>query len=242
MQKYLILSFRPKQEILLLRGSVTNPQGKGADRADLDAGKTVQAGRAFLCPVKADDRAKTSPGESHQGSPVAGCASPHAPGAKDAAVGVVVDQGMVPDDGRLFEIGPKSFGLQPHTEELGRILESAFLVCGTVSAVHIVNRQKEPQSADLKGPHPGGIRLHPHSFSDLNGAGGNRLFHPFDFNKAQPARGMGFFRPFEMTEIGDVDTMVQARVEKYCPFLDLQLSVVDNHFDHLRYVLDTLFL
>jgi hypothetical protein len=141
---------------------------------------------------------------------------------------------MVLDDWRFFKIRLKALGFETHMKESRHVLESAFLICRAVGAVNIVDREKKPKGADLKGPHLGCISLDNHAFSDRDRAGWDGLGHTLDLHKTQPARGMGLLLSSQMAKMGDVNSMVQAGIKQNRAVLDLHIFIVHNHSDHLR--------
>ncbi len=60
---------------------------------------------------------------------------------------------MVFHDSGFLEVLFKALGFQTHAKESGHVLESALLVCGAVSAVHIMNREEQAKGASLQASH-----------------------------------------------------------------------------------------
>jgi hypothetical protein len=109
-------------------------------------------------------------------------------------------------------------------------LKSAFLVCGTVSAIHIMHGEEQSKGASLQASDGGRAGSDEHWTSDFYGAGGNRF--SVDFNETQPARCVRMFHAFKMAEVRDINAVAQAGIKEDCAFPNLQLFIVNNQLDH----------
>jgi hypothetical protein len=92
---------------------------------------------------------------------------------------------MVFNDSGFLEIVFKALRFQTHAKESCQILKCALLICGTVSAIHIMNREQKPKSASLQVSYCRGVGLDNQRCEDPDGAGGDRF--SVDFNETQPA-------------------------------------------------------
>jgi hypothetical protein len=137
---------------------------------------------------------------------------------------------MVLHDPGFLEIAFKALGFQTHAEEFGHVLESALFVRRTVSAVHIMNREKKAKGAALKVSHGGSVGLDYQRPSHPDGAGGNRL--SLDFDEAQPAGGVRMLHAFKITEIGDINAVAEAGFEQNSSLRDFKRFIIDHDLDH----------
>ena len=142
-------------------------------------------------PVKADHRIEAPLGEGHQGLAVPAPADMNAFAAEDAPVGMVIQEGMVLDEGRLFEESLQPFGLETDLEEFGDPLQLAPSICGTGTALDFVDGHEEAKGASLKAPYGRGIGLNGQGFRHPDGAGRDRVFPAVYLNEAQAAGGRG---------------------------------------------------
>jgi len=130
-------------------------EGDRSHRADVDAGLTFITGAFHLLkdPIEADHRAKAPLGEIHLRPAFFCSANTNAPSTQNTPVGIVVNEGMIFHNPGFFEELFKPLGFQTHAKKFGHVLESAFLVCRAVSAVHIMNREEQAKGASLQASH-----------------------------------------------------------------------------------------
>jgi hypothetical protein len=106
-------------------------------------------------------------------------------------------EGMIFYNGRFFQVLFEAFWFESHAEEFGHALKGALLGCGTVSAIHIMNREQKPKSGSLQISYCGGVGLGNQRDEDPDGAGRNGL--PVDFNETQPAGSLRVPQAFKIT-------------------------------------------
>jgi hypothetical protein len=137
---------------------------------------------------------------------------------------------MIFHHGGFFEVLLKALWFESHAEEFGHVLESALLVRGTVSAIHIMNREQKPKSASLQISYCGRVGLDNQRCENPDGAGRNRL--SVDFNEAQSARGIRMLHAFKIAEVRDINAVTQAGFEQNSPLWDFHLSMIYEDLDH----------
>jgi len=201
-------------------------------RADINAGLAFITGAfpLFKDPIETDPSVKTSLVKIHLRPAFLCSANPHAPSAQNAPVGVIIDEGMIFHHGGFFEVLLKALWFESHAEEFGHVLESALLVCGTMSAIHIMNREQKPKSASLQISYCGRVRFHNEWTSDFYGAGRNRS--SLYFNKTQPAGGIRMLHALKIAEVRDINAVTQAGFQKNSSLLDFNLFLVYQNLDH----------
>jgi len=205
---------------------------------DRSHGAYVDAGSALLArsdcflvqPIEADHRIKTSPGEIHLGPAFLCLANTNTQSAQNAPVGVVTNEGMIFHNGGFFEILLKTLWFQTHAKESGHVLKCAFLVCGTGSAIHMMDREQKPKSAPLQASDAGRVGLDDHWTSDFDGASGNRF--SIDFNEAQPARGLRMLHALKIAEVRDINVVTEAGFKQEGSLLDFKLLVIYDDLYH----------
>jgi hypothetical protein len=219
--------------LTLSRGSPKFGLGRDrAHRTDINAGLAFITGAfpLFKDPIETDPSVKTSLGKIHLRPAFLGSANPHAPSAQNAPVGVIIEEGMVFHHGGFFEQLLKAPWFESHAEEFGHVLESALLVRGTVSAIHIMNREQKPKSASLQISYCRRVGLDNQRCENPDGAGRNRL--SVDFNEAQPARGIRMLHAFKIAEVRDINAVTQAGFEQNSALLNFNLFMVYQNLDH----------
>ena len=207
-------------------------QGDCPHRADVHAGLAVPAGAFDLLTdsVEADHRLKASLGEIHFRSTLFCPANPNAPSAQNAPVGIVVHDRMVFHDSRFLEVLFQAFWFQTHAKESGYILKGTFLVCGTVSAIHIMHGEEKAKGAPLQVSYGRGVGFDNQWRGNPNRAGRNRF--SVDFHETESARGIRLFPALKETEVGNIDAVAEAGLKEDCAFFNLQLLIVNRQFDH----------
>jgi len=201
-------------------------------RADINAGLAFITGAfpLFKDPIETDPSVKTSLVKIHLRPAFLCSANPHAPSAQNAPVGVIIDEGMIFHHGGFFEVLLKALWFESHAEEFGHVLESALLVCGTMSAIHIMNREQKPKSASLQISYCGCVGLDNQRRENPDGAGRNGF--PLDFNEAQSARGIRMLHAFKIAEVRDINAVTQAGFEQNSSLWDFNLFMVYQNLDH----------
>lgn len=207
-------------------------EGDRTHGADLHAGPARLARRDCLLvhPIEADHGVKTSLGEIHLGPAFPCSANTNTSPAQNAAVGVVPNEGMIFHNGGFFEILIKALWFQAHAKEFGHVLKRALLVCGTVSAIHIMDREEKPKGAPLQASDTGGVGLDDHWTSNLDGAGGNRF--SIDFNETQSAGGVRMLHALKIAEVRDINAVTQAGLKQEGSLLDFNLLVIHDDLYH----------
>jgi hypothetical protein len=137
---------------------------------------------------------------------------------------------MILHNGGFFGILLKALWFQAHAKESGHVLKRALLVCGTVSAIHIMDREEQAKGAPLKASDAGRVGLDDHRSSDLDGAGGNGF--SIDFNETQSARGLRMLHAFEIAEVRDINAVTQAGLKQEGSLLDFNLLVIYDDLYH----------